>query len=1085
MSVRVGHAPGRRSASRRVDSADRAHAARGWLGRGGLLPALLLTMLVPHAMAHAMERGQGGDGDAIPAAETRDGEPQGQAPPDADRIIPATGQTLPDPVFRVDAHIRGQRVYSWTEQPGRVYMLLVEGDASLDVGLYRFRARRMAIRIETDPEQPRRVYHLAAYLEEARTRPREGNDRTTVESPNLLVTGAIEGAIRMRADVVEREAAEDDSLVVAARQRIARHREARARRLLDVDDAPLFGPEVEQRRQQRRQTIARRAIRQAFVDPDPPDPPDPPEPRDPVPPPDQPEPPEPPDDPPDPEQPALPDPPEERPPFRVLPDEGQVTLSARRVSIDAQRGAVVLAGEVAVVYHGAPGRRPRALQADRAVVFFDRDRTGGGRTLDADAVTGVYLEDNVVATSGDFTLRAPRVYYDTRSDQAVVLDAVLFTYDMERQVPLYVRARELRQHSLQSWEARDARLTTSSFAEPHLAIGASRAEIEQRVDEDRTRRTRYATRDITLRADGVPFFYWPWLGGEIGDSPLDSVSVGYRSHVGPMIETRWDAFALAGRTSPDGVTGLLKLDYLGRHGPGIGARLDYDRPQMRGTFDSIFLPYDTGRDEIGDREPVRFDGDQRGFARLEHRHYVPDENLTADLEVSYLSDPTFLEEFDRARADVDRPWRTRIFLKHGEEDWAATLSAQHDLNNFIPQTTTLQAPGYTVEKTGELGYRQVGISIWEDRLTYYGESRLSWMRLRGGRDRPADRGITGADSLALFGIADDARFETRLTDQGLDDDRRLRLDTRHELSAPMNAGDVRITPYIVGRFTGYDADFEDFRGESDQVRLYGQAGTRASMQLHRAYPDAELPLLDVSGIRHIMEPHINVFVSGANLDSRDLPEFDMDVEGLSEGVTSRIGLRQTLQTQRGGPGQWRNVNWLVLDTDLILRTSEAETDHTLARYFSSRPEMTVGGDHIHSRLAWQVTDTSALSGEMVYGLDAGRFDYWRAGWALRSSAPLDAYVDYAEIGALDSQRLSYGVGYQISDKYAFGARHQHDFGQQRARLLTVNVSRRLPQGWLNFVGGFDDIDDDVFFGVSFTPEFGGRDPGAGLPFDIQ
>ena len=151
MSVRVGHAPGRTSASRRVGCADSAHGGRRAVLRGGLWLALLLTMLLPPVIAQAVERPQGGEEAAIPAVDIRNAEPQRQVTPDADRIIPATEETLPDPIFRVDAHIRGQRVHSWTEQPGRVYMLLVDGDASLDVGLYGFRARRMVLRIETDP----------------------------------------------------------------------------------------------------------------------------------------------------------------------------------------------------------------------------------------------------------------------------------------------------------------------------------------------------------------------------------------------------------------------------------------------------------------------------------------------------------------------------------------------------------------------------------------------------------------------------------------------------------------------------------------------------------------------------------------------------------------------------------------------------------------------------------------------------------------------------------------------------------------------------------------------------------------------
>jgi hypothetical protein len=41
----------------------------------------------------------------------------------------------------------------------------------------------------------------------------------------------------------------------------------------------------------------------------------------------------------------------------------------------------------------------------------------------------VYLEDNVIATDGVYTVRSPRVYYDLARNKAVLLDAVFFTWE--------------------------------------------------------------------------------------------------------------------------------------------------------------------------------------------------------------------------------------------------------------------------------------------------------------------------------------------------------------------------------------------------------------------------------------------------------------------------------------------------------------------------------------------------------------------------------------------------------------------------------------------------------------------------------
>ena len=44
---------------------------------------------------------------------------------------------------------------------------------------------------------------------------------------------------------------------------------------------------------------------------------------------------------------------------------------------------------------------------------------------------------------------------------------------------------------------------------------------------------------------------------------------------------------------------------------------------------------------------------------------------------------------------------------------------------------------------------------------------------------------------------------------------------------------------------------------------------------------------------------------GSTIDPERFPVFDDDVEAIQEGYGVRLGLRNTLQTQRGGPGRWR------------------------------------------------------------------------------------------------------------------------------------------------------------------------------------
>ena len=85
------------------------------------------------------------------------------------------------------------------------------------------------------------------------------------------------------------------------------------------------------------------------------------------------------------------------------------------------------------MYEDADEGRDVLLTAERIVIFLDKDDDAGGAAaaqLDAGRVRGVYLEDGAVVSDGSTTVRAPRAYYDMKSDRAVLLDAVVWRYDV-------------------------------------------------------------------------------------------------------------------------------------------------------------------------------------------------------------------------------------------------------------------------------------------------------------------------------------------------------------------------------------------------------------------------------------------------------------------------------------------------------------------------------------------------------------------------------------------------------------------------------------------------------------------------------
>jgi hypothetical protein len=724
---------------------------------------------------------------------------------------------------------------------------------------------------------------------------------------------------------------------------------------------------------------------------------------------------------------------------------------------------------VHVVYHGTAKRKGVSLSADNAVIFLQDDFANQlGNQLDAAAVRGVYLEDNVIARYGDYTVRAPRVYYDMELDRAVVLDAVMYTWDVKRQIPIYVRAEKLMQRSRTAWQGERVLLTTSDFAEPHFAIAAGKVTVTQGLRPDGSIGHRFVAQDNQMRWGKLPVFYLPRLAGQVQDLPIRRLDGAYDSQSGPVVRSSWDLFALAGKEKPDGVKLTGQIDGLGDHGPAIGAAFDYDRPEMFGSVDGYLIFQDEGVDEIANRNDIDHDGDTRGFIKAQHRQYL-NNGWELSAEVAFVSDETFLEAFFKDEAQQAKPYETSLYLQKQGQDWATTLLVSHELNNFTPQTTTLQSPGYAVEKTPELGYWNVGKSLWQDRLTYYGQSHISRMRIRPGEDTPADRGLNATISAMLFGIAPTVPFDMAPGAVATESGYLSRFDSRHEIQAPLKVSILDVVPYLAARITAYDDD-PLASSDHDNARLWTAAGVRLRTNFSRTFDKAASSVLNIHRLRHVIEPSLDLFVSDASINNANLGLFDVDVEGINQGSGIIVAVRNTLQTQRGGPGRWRTVDWLVLDTRVGWRGNEEPHTFLIPRYFGYRPEYSIGGDHANAELMWWVSDALAAVAEATYDLDADVMSQWRAGMSLRQSPQLTLFADFAELDQLSSRLLSYGLDYRLTPKYTVSFNHRMDLSSSGDRSIDLAVIRKLPRWKLVFLARIDELDDRQTFGIVLIPD---------------
>jgi hypothetical protein len=963
-------------------------------------------------------------------------------------LATAASAQIEEPVLNSGVSLRADR--ATLVQAGDDKLLLLQGDVSVSVGGYGFTDQQALVRITKRQTLGETIRDLALVFENPRS---NGDGGVQADAKNLLVTVASKGKIELTAELTRAQSLPESPLVTAALKRLSEYDQRLARPTRPVPGGVGLTPEQLSLREKRRAEIEaqRRKI-------------------------------------------ELPEPGEvltddeliDRP---VLPTRGTV----RYGSVDRivyQRGededAVILIGGVRVLYEDQDEGRDVLLTAEKIVIFLEKDDapdTTPNAQLDAGKVRGVYLEDDAVVSDGNVTVRAPRAYYDLPSDRAVLLDAVVYSYDVRRNVPLYMRADVIRQTSADSFSADEAIFTTSEFAKPHLSIGASKITLQQSQNDDGTTENWVTAEGVTVKAGDIPFFYWPKATVDAGAIPLRSVKVGYESENGADVQTEWDIFALTNTQAPEGVDWLANIDFRGEHGLAIGTELDYERDGVWGDTTAYFLPSDSGSDEIADRLDVDFNSDTRGFFRTRHRQELP-AGWELWLEANSVSDPTFLEEFFRNEAYAEREYETSAYFKKTEDDWALSALVKGEVNNFTPQYAPLLTPGYTVDKLPEFEYRLI-TSAFDDVATFFHESRVGRMRAVFGNDSPGDRGFTAAQSAAAFGIAPGTSFDQAAAAAGFPRGFVTRLDTRSELTAPFRTGVFDFTPFAVGRITAYDEDFSDFNGgNNDQARFWGGAGIRVSTAFTKTDNDFASELLDVNGTRHIIEPSVTLAFYDTTLETSDLPIYDPEVERLTEGGVFRIGALQTWQTKRGGPAQQRSVDWLTLRTDFIFATEDAPNPTSIGRYYDYRPEYTLGDDHFYTELMWAVTEATAITGDLTHNFDQGSVVQWRVAIENTHTDRLSSFIAYREIDPLDARLLSYGAELQLTSKYRAGVFQVIDFGEGRSRTINFTLDRRLPRASLGVVVGYDEIDGEASVSIVLTPEgvsqalntgfFGGR-----------
>ncbi|HEX7653951.1 MAG TPA: LPS assembly protein LptD, partial [Verrucomicrobiae bacterium] len=189
---------------------------------------------------------------------------------------------------------------------------------------------------------------------------------------------------------------------------------------------------------------------------------------------------------------------------------------------------------------------------------------------------------------------------------------------------------------------------------------------------------------------------------------------------------------------------------------------------------------------------------------------------------------------------------------------------------------------------------------------------------------------------------------------GVYGDTGMRADTYHQITLPWTFFHwLNVAPRAGGRFTYYNAASDASGRNTDVSRGVFNTGMEVSFKATALWKDAKSSLLQVDGLRHIMEPSVNyVFVPNPSLPPSQLPQYDGEmgallisplmfpdynsIDSIDTMNVMRFGLRNVLQTKRNGQLD-DLLNWnLMLDCRLDRQAGQSRLNDLYSQ-FAIRP----------------------------------------------------------------------------------------------------------------------------------------------------
>lgn len=624
----------------------------------------------------------------------------------------------------------------------------------------------------------------------------------------------------------------------------------------------------------------------------------------------------------------------------------------------------------------------------------------------------VYAEGGVSLIRGKEHFDAEQLLFNFQTNKGIILDGVtrLIYRSGKQDIPLHLRAEEIRIRSRDQFFLKNAKMSTCTFGVPHYDFRAKEMELVSRRKEG----VEVYSSENTFHVLEVPILYIPTIyGGSGSNFPLKKVRIGRDSDFGAFIYTDW------GQNIGKWGDWIFEFDVRSERGVATGLDIKYSDTDpwgnaYKGLIDTYYL-----HDEGEDFDDIPLKHKHRGRAKWDHRHEFPFQ-IRADIEISYLSDDNFLNEYFEREAKEGKEQETLFYLRRLYDNHGFTFLSKWRLNDF--QNVT--------EKLPEAGYQLVAEPLLDE------ESDFDFFK-------------------NLYFSTESSVGQNRRRVSTVDGDRTLnrtswRADTNNQLNYPFQIGVLNFNPAAGFQMTSYE---ESIFEKNSVNRLSGLARLNIATHFYRNY-EVKSSFFDVENLQHVITPEIEYLdIYGTTHNPDELIQFD-DIDTVSDVRVIRFGLLNRLKTWRGEGKDRKVAEFFYLDLDLPLYPNEDRDNE--------------GNElgNLEYRLRWHMTNSLSLYSDGEYNFYAGKMDVLNVGLLYKfqkgSIFVGDRYIRD------DSSILTFSFNYEFSERWSMRFLEQYDLTNKEFTEQKLIFTRYFHRFVLDLEFERDEGENNVGFRVALT-----------------